>query len=176
MGLGMNNETSENELLMKEEERKRANETLVKYLEDTLNIAKGEVVELENKLAYTYWVIVVLSIIMFIVGIVLISVPAVAAFRGSIGELQSIIAAGFGFADLAALFLFRPISRIHKLMGDMSQIIMAINSYQTQVALRLLEMDSNKRETIGKTAEHVKDATKGSIKLIQEYFESKEPT
>jgi len=70
------------------------------------------------KLSITYWVIVCLSIIMFIIGIVLLSVPVAAAFNKSITIPQSLSAAGFGIADLAGLFFFKPIERIHGLMGD----------------------------------------------------------
>ena len=161
--------------LMSEEERKGANQWLVEYLQGTLDNASHEVGELRTKLAFTYWVMIGLSIIMFFAGIVLLSVPAVAAYRGEIGELQSLIAAGFGISDLAALFLFRPLERIHGLMGDMGQITLAINSFQNQVALRLLETDGERRETMGVAAEHINAAAKESILLIQNYFEARRP-
>jgi hypothetical protein len=113
---------------------------------------------------------------MFALGIVLISVPVFAAFRGQISELQSLISAGFGIADLAALFLFRPLERIHGLMGDMSQIILALNGYQTQVGLRLMEMNAAERQTLGRAAEYISTAAKDSIKLVQDYFEAKGQT
>jgi len=59
-------------------------------------------------------------------------------------------------------------------MGDMSQITMAINSFRIQVGLRLIEMNSNNRATVGQAAEHVSNAAKDSIKLVQDYFEGKE--
>lgn len=78
----MSNEMPPVELLMNEEERKKANEDLMVYLQGTLADSRREVVKLQNKLASTYWIVVILSIIMFILGIVLLSVPVVAAFRG----------------------------------------------------------------------------------------------
>ena len=158
-----------------EEERKDANQWLIKYLQSTLDNASREVGELRTKLAFTYWVVIGLSIVMFFAGIVLLSVPAVAAYRGQIAEIQSLIAAGFGISDLAALFLFRPLERIHGLMGDMGQITLAINSFQNQVALRLLETDGERRETMGVAAEHINAAAKESILLIQNYFEARRP-
>jgi hypothetical protein len=80
--------------------------------------------------------------VMFALGIVLISVPVVCAFREDISKLKSFIAAGFGIADLEALFLFRPLERICGLMGDMSQIILPLNSFQTQVGMPLMEMNA----------------------------------
>jgi hypothetical protein len=59
-------------------------------------------------------------------------------------------------------------------MGDISQIILALNSYQTQVGLRLMELDVTNRPSMGQTAINVSEAAKESIKLVQDYFESKE--
>jgi len=156
------------------DERMKANEFIVQFLQNIMNDGKEELGKLRRKLSVTYWVIIFLSIIMFVVGIVLVSVPAIAAFRGDIDQLQSLITAGFGIADLAALFLFRPMERIHKIMGDMSQIILALNSYQTQVGLRLMELDVTNRPSMGQTAVNVSEAAKESIKLVQDYFESRE--
>jgi hypothetical protein len=158
---------------MDEEAREKANRQIVMHLQNTLNDGRQELGGLRRKLSATYAIIVVLSIVMFILGIVLLSVPLVAAYGGQITELQSLIAAGFGIADLAALFLARPLDRIHRLMGDMSQLTIAVNSFQTQVGLRLLEMNKDDRETIGNAAERINEAAKDSIKSIQEYFEAK---
>ena len=160
--------------LMSEEDRSKANKALIQYLEQRLTDGRRGVIGLRRKLSSTYVIIVILSIVMFAVGIILLAVPVVAAFSGEIGTLQSLIAAGFGIADLATLFLFRPLDRMHSLMGDMSQITLAVNSYQTQVGLRLLEMDKDKRETVGQAAERISEASRVSITLIQDYFEGKE--
>ncbi len=154
---------------------KKANRWLITFLENTLKDGTNEIAALRSKLAYTYWIIVILYVTMFFMGIVLLSVPAYAAFRGQLGALNSLISAGFGITDLATLFLFRPLDRIHKLMGDIGQINLTIDSFQDQVALRLLEinLEKDKRETIGKAAEHVKEAAKESIELIQTYFEER---
>jgi hypothetical protein len=154
------------------EERRKANDQLIRYLKDLMEDGRNDVNGLRRKLASTYWIIIMLSIFMFFIGAVLLSVPAMAAFGGDITELQALIAAGFGIADLTALFFFKPIERIHSLMGDMSQITVAINSYQSQVGLRLFEMNSNQKATVGKAAEHIKEAAKTSIEIIQEYFEA----
>ena len=69
--------------------------------------------------------------------------------------------------------MLRPVQRIQGLMGDMSQITLAINSYQTQVGLRLLEADSDNSETLGQAADHINKAAKDSIDQIQVYFEAR---
>jgi hypothetical protein len=92
--------------------------------------------------------------------------------QGRTAELQAFVAAGFGLADLTALFLFKPIERIHRLMGDMSQITLALTSFQTQVELRLIQMDASNRSSVGDTAQAIAEVAPAAIKLIQDYFES----
>jgi endonuclease/exonuclease/phosphatase (EEP) superfamily protein YafD len=79
-----------------------------------------------------------------------------------------------GITEIAALLAFRPVERIHDLMGDMSQISMAINSYQQQVALRILQFNSEDRDTIDKAATEIGTATKETMQMIQEFVETKE--
>lgn len=145
---------------------------------DSLNAVvaenQAELSRLRDKLSYTYWIIIVLSVIMFLVGIALLSIPVFAVISDQIEKMESLIAAGFGIADLATLFLLKPLFRIHNIMGDMSQITLALNSYQIQVGLRLIEMKINERETLGKAAKKIDSAAVSSIKLVQQYFEQKE--
>jgi len=159
--------------LVREETSKRSNQWLVVYLHTILDDSRKDVNHLRAKLAITYWIVVLLSITMFALGIALLGAPAIAAYKGDIALLESLTSAGFGVADLTALFMFKPIERIHGLMGDMSQITVAINSFQDQVALRLMEMDASKRESMGKAAEEIKGATRASLELIEIYFEGK---
>lgn len=109
---------SDETVMLTAEERWKANLWLSNHLQRTLNDGTREGANLRGKLAITYWILIVLSLVMFSAGIVLISVPAWAAFRGPIGEAKALIAGGFGFADLVSLFLLRPIDKIHRLMGD----------------------------------------------------------
>jgi len=160
-------------VIMNTEERKKANEYLWLFVQSTMNVGTAELKGLRVKLSITYWVIISLSVVTFIIGAMLLSVPVVGVFRNDIDLLKSITAAGFGIMDLAGLFLFRPIERIHGIMGDMSQITLALNSFQTQVGLRLMEMDVTDRPTIGITAEFIGKAAEGSIKLVQDYCQDK---
>ena len=163
-----------NQEMNSEDERVKANEFIISFLQNVMNEGNNELIKLRIKLSVTYWVIIFLSIIMFTIGIALISVPAIAAFSGEIDQMQSLITAGFGILDLSALFLFRPMERIHKMMGDISQIILALNSYQTQVGLRLMELDVTNRPSMGQTAYKVNEAAKESIQLVQDYFEARD--
>ncbi len=158
------------------EERHNANQWLIGFLQQTLTEGREDIKRLRIKLAVTYWVLIVLSIIMFCVGIGLISVPLVKELRSVESNLNiwhSAFSAGVGLIDLTGLFLFRPIERIHRLMGDMSQLTVAIQSFQDQVALRLMASDAGDRDTMGAAAEEINSAAKASILSIEKYFESK---
>jgi len=150
------------------------NKAIAEDLNHSVRSNEIELEKLKSKLTVTYWVIISFSSILFLLGVVLLTVPVAAAFSGKIDTLNSIIAAGFGIADLAALFLYGPIDRIHKIMGDMSQIILVLNSYQYQVSLILIEMDIADKKSVGEAAAKLGEAATTKIRLIEEYFEVKE--
>ena len=108
---------------------------------------------------------------MFVFGLILLSVPVMAVVWGKGTETEAAISGTLGIIDLAALFLIGPLNRIHKLMGNIAQVTIAIQSFQNQVALRLLELDKDDRASIGKAAELIDLAAQVNIKLIQTYFE-----
>lgn len=156
---------------------KQANLIISDDLQGLMNESEEEFKRLRLKLNITYWIIVSLAIVMFVLGVILLFVPVIAAFNPEIDRLQSVISGGFGIADLIALFLYGPIEKIHKNMGDMSQIFLALNSYRSQVGLRIMEMDvTNNRPSIGVAADKINSAAESSIKLIQDYFEAREPS
>lgn len=170
----MNGETPKTGLaMMTEEERNKINNDLLRKSLNTVDASRESLRHLRGRLALTYWIIIGLSVITFVMGIVLLSVPVAAAFGSNIDKFQYLTAAGLGIADLAAIFLFRPIERIHGLMGDMSQILLVLHSFQIQANLRLLEMDITARQSIGQTAEHINEAARDSCTLVQNYFEAK---
>jgi len=75
---------------------------------------------------------------------------------------------------LVTLYFFRPVTRLQTLMGDMGQITIAFSSFQTQVALFLLETDKDDRRTMGKAAQNIGKAACSGVELIQHYFEPEE--
>ena len=173
----MGNSNLQKSSLLKADVIDQNNKDLADQLQATLGENKKDIKRLRRKLTITFWVIIVLSIIIFALGILLLSVPVISAFNGQIDKLKSLIAAGFGIADLVGLVLYGPIEKIHKLMGDMSQLILVLNSNQTQVSLRLLEMDAtDNRPSIGTAADKIGSATENSIKIIQDYFETTKET
>ena len=172
----MTNDSPSTKTIMDQSKILDANDTISKYLQGMMVESKGELSTLRRKLSSTYWIIIILSIVMFGLGLVLLSIPIVAAFSDKIDLLESLISAGFGIADLAALFLYGPVEKIHNIMGDMSQIILALNSYRCQVGLRLMQMDVQNRVSIGEAADKINTAAENSIKLVQDYFEARKAT
>jgi hypothetical protein len=154
------------------DERQRTNDFILAHLQTTMRDGHTALLDLEKRLRLTYNVIVGLSVVMFSVGIALIAAPVYAGLTGQEGVAKPLIAGGLGIADLTALYLFRPIDRIHALMGDMSQVTIALNAFQTQVGLRLLEMRADEAETVGAAAEDIRHASEVSIKLVEDYFET----
>jgi hypothetical protein len=160
--------------ILASEDQHEANVLLVLATLREAQTCRRDLSLLRRKLSRTYWIVIVLSVIMFLIGIALLSAPIFAAFGSNMDKIKSLAAGGFGVADLAGVFLLRPIERIHDLMGDMSQITMVLQSFQFQVDLRLVEMDVNDPNSVGKTAQDISTAAKESIELVQNYFESKQ--
>lgn len=132
------------------------------------------IINLRNQIQFTFNVTVALYVILFIFGCLLLSIPIVSAFFGDITSFNSLIGGSLGIADIVTLLAFRPVERIHDLMGDMSQISMAINSYQQQVALRIIQFDAEDRSSIDHVATEISNATKETMQLIQDLVETKE--
>jgi len=153
--------------------RRPANKSSNAFLNDAVRQGKQGLVDLRRKLSFTYWVILGLSAVMFFLGVIMLSVPVAAAWKGNIDLLTSLTAAGFGIADMGALYLFRPIERIQALMGDMSQITMVINSFQTQVSLRLEEMDETDPRSISRAARYIQQLSEASARQVETYFEER---
>jgi hypothetical protein len=130
--------------------------------------------DLRTKVRLIFWTTLILYTVLFLIGIGLISIPIYAAYKGDISVYYSIIGGTFGITEIVALLMLKPVERIHNLMGDMSQITMALNSYQNQVALRILELGVNfdDEAAIDRAAEKISLATEENIKLIQKYVEN----
>jgi hypothetical protein len=154
------------------DERQRTNDFILAHLQTTMRDGHTALLDLEKRLRLTYNVIIGLSVVMFTVGIALIAAPVYAGLTGQDGIAKPLLAGGLGIADLTALYLFRPIDRIHALMGDMSQVTIALNAYQAQVGLHLLEMRADEADTVGAAADDIRAASQVSIRLVEEYFEA----
>ncbi|MCE5214854.1 MAG: hypothetical protein LLF83_09070 [Methanobacterium sp.] len=127
--------------------------------------------QLKKKMNTSYNITIILYISMFILGVVLLLIPILAALFG-VASLNSLFSGTLGIADLVVLLLFRPVEKIHNNMSDLSQLSIIINSYQQQLSLRLLELDINNRDSLGNTASNINMTTTNIVKLIQKYTET----
>lgn len=150
-----------------------ANRELVNHMNGILRDARDEAVELRRKLKWTYWLVVTLSTLLFLVGLALVSMPAWSPLAGGGQPDLGVILAGvgIGFVDFVGLFLFNPLARVQKLMGDISQMTALFSAYQIRVALHLVETDSDRRETMGAASGHVAAVTVETLELIESYYE-----
>lgn len=150
----------------------RANHELVEHMKCVLNGSLGAATELRQKLQWTYWIVVTLTVLMFGVGLMLISTPLWALFGVKAPDLNVMLAAvGVGFLDFVALFLYGPINRIKKLMGDISQLTVSFDSFQVQVAMLLFAADSRNRESLVETQVQIGAAAQKVLGLIEQYYE-----
>lgn len=172
--------SADKKVLIGGEKRLELDEFLIGYLQKTVQSSRKEVGKLRTKLALSYYLLVILSTVMFLMGVFLICFPLITklltvAEPDQVAKLGSydLFWSGLGIADLAALFLLKPLNQIHGLMGDIGQITLVVNSYRNQVALRLLETSPKGRDTMGEAAKHIGIAAEEKIKIIQKYFETK---
>lgn len=127
--------------------------------------------KLQTRMWRTYFLIVVASAVMFALGIWLLINPLLSQ---NICFPECYIPAILGLAILAGLFLFHPIKRIQRLMGDTIQIIMVLDSFQTQRDLLLKTIDWNSSTSVIEAAKNINCATKECTKMIQGCFEEED--
>lgn len=156
---------------MEPAEKNAANGFIIKHLQESVVEGQVQMHALSSKLSTAYWLIILLSLVTFGIGCLLLLVPVLATLRGSGPDTQALVAGGFGIADLAVLFLFRPVEKVHGIMGDMGQITIAVYNFRAQVALRILAMDADDRPAIIAAADRITAEARGTIILIQKYFE-----
>lgn len=152
-----------------------ANKELVDYMNLILQDGRAEMQRLNERLGKSYWILVSLVVVLFVLGLVLILAPAWLTSVPGSQELTDWVAivlpVTLGIADLLALYFYKPVERINRLMGDMSQLIVILGSNNIRIALLLVEADSRDRPSIGRAAESVKEISDHSVHLIQKFFE-----
>ena len=156
---------------MEPTEKDAANRYLIQHLQESVAEGQIQMHALSAKLSTAYWLIIVLSLVTFGIGCLLLLVPVISTIRGTGPDLPALTAAGFGIVDLAVLFLFRPVEKVHGIMGDMAQITMAVYNFRAQVALRILAMDADDRPSIIAAADRITGEARTTIILVQKYFE-----
>ena len=159
--------------IMGDAERDKENLEAIRQLQNIVRDGRRTFETLENRLELAYFVVLGISVGTFLIGVALIATSIYEAVWGGGNVDQSLVSGGLGIADIAALFLFRPGERVQALMGDMSQLAMALNGYLAQTNLRLIQMRVNDPATVGIAADEIRRATDTSVRLVQDYFETK---
>ena len=125
-----------------------------------------------RRFTFIFWLVISITIILFILSVTLLLIP-VLGFTGRIppvSEWQNVISAASGLLVLFALFRFRPYEKIHKLTGDMSQITLVFNNYQTQVKFQLSRTDAELSDNINEVCDKLMEITQNSMDLIQLHY------
>ncbi len=139
---------------------------LVGELRSTLKEGKQDVSAVRRRLRVTYAVIVIFSLAMFALGMALVGFPARAFYRGDIDELTFGALAGSGGVILALLLYFRPLDRLQALVADSTYVTLVKDSFQYQVALRLIALDTDDAASVERAATHVGEAAQASMELV----------
>ena len=139
---------------------------LENQLRATLAEGKREVQSLRRRQRITYWILVAASAVLFVVGLMLIAIPAREFYRDQIDEMTFGFLAGSGAVLLGLLLYFRPLERLQTLAGDAAYVSMVKDSFQYQVMLRLLAVQEGDPETIANAAGQVAEAAQASMDLV----------
>ena len=139
---------------------------MVAELQSTLEEGKRDVVAVRRRLKITYAVIVVFSVGLFLLGLALVAFPARAFYRGDIEELTFGALAASGAVLLGLLLYFRPLDRLQALVADSTYVTLVKDSFQYQVALRLIALDTDDAASVERAAAYVGEAAQGSMDLV----------
>lgn len=121
------------------------------------------------RLRWTYATYMVLAVLMFLAGLAMLFMPLMD--KGN-PETVDLWLSAIGGAEIVALLIFSPFQRIQGLMGDMTQVILIMEGYLHQVALRLLQCRIKDPKSVGSAANFIHVTTKETARLIQDYFEN----
>jgi hypothetical protein len=151
----------------------QANADLIAYMMAALDEGRAQSAALYGRLNWTYWLLVIMAVIIFGVGVALLSSPLwlpATVHTGGFDWFALVFPPTLGIANLLGLYLYKPVRRINMLMGTMTQLIVVLNQYQIRVALRIVECDIADRPTIGAAAEDLRTIAAYSLGAIEHYF------
>jgi hypothetical protein len=143
-----------------------SNGWLVNELRTTLAEGKQDVTGVRRRLRITYAVIVVFSAGLFALGMALVGFPALAFYRGEIDEPTFGALAAAGAVALGLLLYFRPLDRLQALVADSTYVTLVKDSFQYQVALRLIALDTEDAQSVEAAAAYVGEAAQASMDLV----------
>jgi len=116
-----------------------------------------------RQIRWSFWISVIMSIAMFLIGTALMVVAAYQALGSSAVSLNSLAIGGLGLADFVILFLRRPWQDVGKNLANSQQMRMIVTSY-----LSSLHLLAERRQA---DIESLDGITSRSVELIQRYTE-----
>lgn len=138
-------------------------------LADQVNANRRRFRWLSWQLTWTYILLVLMLVTMFVIGIILL-------FRGGTDVVQGedvtggLTSLGAGGLDLLLLGLARPIERIRAVKNDRVQMFVLLSDYQIQTTTALLWYNKDKRDTIIQAADRIRDLTLETVELIETHM------
>lgn len=148
------------------------NEGYKQALADLVKANHEAFARLRISMSVTYWLLLVLLTIMFLVGVFLIVMGAegVATSGGDELAVGDLAAVGAGGADLLLLGLARPVERIRQIKSDRAQLFVMLSDYHVQTTTALLWYKADDRRTILQAADRIRDLTLETVHMIEAYM------
>ena len=139
---------------------------LVTELRNTLKDGKRDVASVRLRLRVTYAIVVLFSAGLFTLGMALVGFPALAFHRQELDETAFGALAAAGAVVLALLLYFRPLDRLQALVADSTYVALVKDSFQYQVTLRLIALDTDDAASVERAAQYVGEAAQASMDLV----------
>jgi cation transport ATPase len=114
---------------------------------------------------WSFWVSLVMSVILFIIGMFFLVTAVVKSFSEASVSTATLTIAGVGIADFILLFYTRPWQDISRNLSNSQQVKIIVTSYLSGVGL----VSQNREENL----KLLEGLTRNSIGLIQKYTEEK---
>ena len=158
-----------------------------KEIETIVKKSKNRILGLSHKELYeiikqtlsnaqrSFRIIVSMSVILFFVGIVLIIFAAISGLINQ-GETYSLIFGGIGTTDILVLFIFKPIKRVQKSIGDLVQLEISYLNYNYQfeyLTSFMNKMEDPDLDKIAKINTFLDKLVSNALKNIENYIEEK---
>jgi hypothetical protein len=155
---------------MKENERKTANENLIGDIIELMERRMSLTRKLHNYIEGTFSGIQAMTGIAYALGIFLI-VSSVLYYFLTEQRLDVFGFTALGTGEMVTIFLYQPMQRVQNALGDFSQHTVVLHAWNTQVALQMLLMEINDKQSVNETCKYIRVTTKEYAKTIEELTE-----
>jgi hypothetical protein len=129
---------------------------------------KYEKMQLEtfDHIRTSFWVALIMSIALFLVGLMLMGLSVFRAMREISVSTSTLTIAGLGLADFVLLFFRRPWQDVSVNLSNSQQVRTVATSYLAGLAL-LQRGDTNSLELLN-------ELTKGSVEMLEQYTKERD--